>query len=51
MGEKREKEGEETRGTYFEEIFKNDIRFILSELNNTLRETLVHKDALPAGNS
>ena len=37
--------GEVWRKTYIEEISKNNIRFVLGKLNNTLRKTFVHKDA------
>ena len=49
--DKTEIRGKEERKAYFEEILKNDIRFILGELNDTLREAPVHKDALPARDS
>jgi hypothetical protein len=39
------------RRTYVEEISQNEIRLILRELHNTLREPLVNKYALPTSDS
>jgi hypothetical protein len=37
--------------TYFEEIIKNNVGLVFSKLHNTLCETFVHEDSLPASDS
>ncbi len=44
-------ERQERGGTYVEEIPKDDIRLILRELNNSLRECLIHENGLPSSDS
>jgi hypothetical protein len=40
-----------SKRTYVEEISKNEIRFIFSELDDSLCETFIHEYTLPARDS